>query len=309
LLYFLIKTSIRLALKIFCRKMVVNGVEAMPRISPVLIIANHPNSFLDAIIIGSIFRRPVHFLARGDAFRKPWHNRLLRLLNMIPVYRLSEGKENLHLNETAFRRSREILSQNGIVLIFIEGISVNKHELQPFKKGAARIALESSEDKNLQILPMAIAYDSFERFGKAVNVNIGEPLLARTVFPFDEEARNIRYFNEVLYKEIDRRIEIPSDTIKQSRTKKILLFLPGIIGYCLHFPFYFPVRSLIRKKTSGTIFFDSVLFGVLLILYPVYVLLICLLLHFLAIPFFIIVPVFFLYPVLGWFAVQWRRIG
>jgi 1-acyl-sn-glycerol-3-phosphate acyltransferase len=289
--------------------MVIKGASAMPKQGPVLIVANHPNSFLDAVIIGSIFSQPVHFLARGDAFRKPWHNRLLGLLNMIPVYRLSEGRENLHLNETAFRRSREILSRNGIVLIFIEGISVNKHELQPFKKGAARIALESSGDKNLQILPLAIAYDSFERFGKRIHINIGEPLLAKPLFPFDEEAKNIRHFNAVLYEEIERRIEIPSGASKRSPTKKLLLFLPGTIGYCLHVPFYFPVRSMIRKKTQGTIFFDSVLFGVLLFLYPFYVLLICLLLHFLAVPFFITVLIFFLYPVLAWWAVQWRRSG
>jgi 1-acyl-sn-glycerol-3-phosphate acyltransferase len=309
LLYSLIKIPIRLALKIFCRKTVVSGADSIPKQGPVLIVANHPNSFLDAIIIGSIFSRPVHFLARGDAFRKPWHNRLLRLLHMIPVYRLSEGKENLHLNETAFRRSSGILSQNGVVLIFVEGISVNKHELQPFKKGAARIALESSGDENLQILPLAIAYDSFERFGKQVNINIAKPLLAKSLFPFEEEAKNIRHFNDVLYKEIERRIEISSDRSKQSFTEKLLLLFPGIIGYCLHFPFYFPIRSLIRKKTKGSIFYDSVLFGVLLILYPLYVLLICWLIHFLAIPFFIIVLIFFLCPVLAWSAVQWRRTG
>jgi 1-acyl-sn-glycerol-3-phosphate acyltransferase len=309
LLYSLIKTFTRLALKIFCRKMVVMGLGLIPPGGPVLIVANHPSSFLDAIIIGSIFGRPVHFLARGDAFRKPWHNRLLRLLNMIPVYRLSEDKENLHLNETAFKRSREILSRDGIVLIFIEGISVNKHELQPFKKGAARIALESTGNENLQILPLAIAYDSFKRVGKQVNINIAKPLLVKPLFPFEEEAKNIRHFNSVLYEEIERRIVIPSDAIKESRTKKRLLFLPGIIGYCLHFPLYFPIRSVIRKKTKGTIFFDSVLFGVLLILYPLYTLLICWLLYFLAVPFFLIVLIFFLYPVLAWCAVQWRRSG
>ena len=82
-------------------------------------VANHPNSFLDAIIIAAHFKEPIHFLARGDAFRKPWHNRLLRLLHMIPIYRISEGRENLHKNEYAIERSAELLQQNKIVLIFI----------------------------------------------------------------------------------------------------------------------------------------------------------------------------------------------
>jgi 1-acyl-sn-glycerol-3-phosphate acyltransferase len=52
---------------------------------PLLITANHPNSFLDAIIIGALFQQPVHFLARGDAFKKPWHRWLLEQLHMIPA--------------------------------------------------------------------------------------------------------------------------------------------------------------------------------------------------------------------------------
>jgi 1-acyl-sn-glycerol-3-phosphate acyltransferase len=154
LLYSFIKIIVRLALKIFCARTIIKGESALQIRGPVLITANHPNSFLDAVIIGSRFDRPVHFLARGDAFRKPWHNRLLRLLNMIPVYRLSEGKENLSLNDSSFRRSKEILDAGGIVLIFIEGICVHKHELQPFKKGAARIAMESRANKKLHILPL-----------------------------------------------------------------------------------------------------------------------------------------------------------
>ncbi|OYY16384.1 MAG: glycerol acyltransferase, partial [Sphingobacteriia bacterium 35-40-8] len=121
---------------------------------PVLICANHPNSFLDAIIVAALFKEPIHFLARGDAFNKPWHASLLKLLHMFPVYRLSEGKENLGLNETAFENSRKILRKNGIVLIFIEGICLNKNNLQPFKKGAARIAFSSwKEGIPLRILP------------------------------------------------------------------------------------------------------------------------------------------------------------
>ncbi len=52
---------------------------------------NHPNSFLDAIIIGAHFKRPVHFLARGDVFKHPLSKAILIRLKVIPIYRLSEG--------------------------------------------------------------------------------------------------------------------------------------------------------------------------------------------------------------------------
>jgi 1-acyl-sn-glycerol-3-phosphate acyltransferase len=305
LFYSLIKMMVRLALDIFCRKMVIKGRAPLSMKGPVLVVANHPNSFLDAIIIGSLFNRPVHFLARGDAFHKPWHAGMLRLLNMIPVYRLSEGKENLYLNEEAFRRSKEVLSQNGIVLIFIEGICVHKHELQPFKKGAGRIANESRSVECLHVLPIGIAYDSFEHFGKQINIQIGKPLFPASLLPYDDEAKSIRYFNERLFDEINQRIQVPTKS-KTASTEQALLFLPGIAGYVLHLPIYTVLKKSIQRKTKGTVFYDSVLFGTLLFLYPLYLILVSLILLSAHLPIPYVAVIFMLHPVLAWCAVQWR---
>lgn len=302
LLYQLIKIFVRLGLLVFCRKISVNNRQLLRIKGPVFIAANHPNSFLDAIVIGSLFSRPVHFLARGDAFTKPGHARLLRLLNMIPVYRLTEGKENLSRNEQAFERSREILSSGGIVLIFIEGICVNKHTLQPFKKGAARIASENRELKDFRILPVAMAYDSFNRFGKAIRVNISQPIKAPTLFPFEGEAKNIQHFNEVLFAEIESNILLPAPADKRSTIETVLLLLPAAAGYLLHKGFYSLVKAIVKKKTEGTVFFDSVLFGVLLILYPLLLLLLCVLLWVLQVSPWLVLIVFIAPPLLAWVA-------
>jgi 1-acyl-sn-glycerol-3-phosphate acyltransferase len=297
----------RLALKIFCRRICINDAERLQIRGPLLITANHPNSFLDAIIIGAGFSRKVHFLARGDAFKKPWHSQLLRLLHMIPVYRLSEGKENLFLNEQAFSRSKEILSGNGIVLIFIEGICKHTHELQPFKKGAARIAIESASLKNFRILPLGIAYDSFERFGKRVNIVIGEPLTAKKVLPFDEEAKNMRHFNAVLHERIAERIIVPNEITQLPAIASYLLFIPGITGWLLHFPLYSVLKNIIREKTRHTVFYDSVLFGVLLFTYPLYLLLIAFFLLLMHFPTVVIFYILLLHPLTAWCAVQMKR--
>ena len=63
-----------------------------------MLVANHPNSFLDAVLIGAAIHRPTHFLARGDAFNHKTAAKILSSLNMLPVFRLSEGKENLLKN-------------------------------------------------------------------------------------------------------------------------------------------------------------------------------------------------------------------
>ena len=75
---------------------------------PLLIAANHPNSFLDAIILTSLFKNPVYSLARGDAFAGKIITKILTSLNMLPVYRVSEGVENLEHNYTTFKACQDI---------------------------------------------------------------------------------------------------------------------------------------------------------------------------------------------------------
>lgn len=272
-MYYLIRTWVRAALYFFCKRIREENAGMLRTKGPLLLVANHPNSFLDAIIIGSRFARPVHFLARGDAFRKPLVSKVLTALNMIPVYRLSEGKENLSLNEDAFRRSCEILSAGGIVLIFIEGICVHSHELQPFKKGAARIAFENRTLKNFRVLPLGIAYDDLRRFGKTIQINYGETLLPEQLFSEENESKNRIRFNGILREKIQSLIQIPT----AEKTDAMLhgaLWYPAWIGRALHAPLWFPLQRCILVRTKGTVFYDSVLFAALMFLYPLYLLLV-----------------------------------
>jgi 1-acyl-sn-glycerol-3-phosphate acyltransferase len=266
---------------------------------PVLITANHPNSFLDAIIIAAVFKRPIHFLARGDAFNKPWHSALLKTLHMFPVYRLSEGKENLGLNATAFENSRKVLSRDGIVLIFIEGICVNKHELQPFKKGAARIAATCwKEGIPLTVLPLGIGYNSLQKMGKSVLIQPGDLMHQNELMPFEEDAKNYVVFNQLLFEKINELIFIPKFKASTSNAKQFL----GRIGDALNRPLYTLINGFVRKKTKGTVFYDSVLFGLLFFCYPLYLLSLGFLLSVLGLPLFPVSLILFLHPILAYFA-------
>ncbi len=305
LLYPELKIIIRLALRLFCSRIDCTNKQLFTTPGPLLIVANHPNSFLDAIVIASRFRHPVHFLARGDVFTRFWHNKLLDLLNIIPIYRLSEGKENLGLNAFAFERSKQILSQNGVLLIFIEGICVNKQELQPFKKGAARIALNCLENNiAISVMPLGIAYDSFHRFGKTIIIQPGEPIKATTLLPYDEPAKNMIYFNNILSAKLNPLIQLPGERVGKTH-QQILLTLPAAIGYVLHAPLYQLLKQITRHKTAGTVFYDSVLFTALLLVYPFYLLLLLVILSLLHVPAWIVAAAILLHPFLAWCAGQW----
>lgn len=303
-MYSFIKLPIRLALHIFCANKEVINPQFLQQKGPLLLVANHPNSFLDAIIIAAHFKESIHFLARGDAFRKPWHNTLLRLLHLIPIYRISEGRENLHKNEYAFERSAELLKQNQIVLIFIEGICLHTHKLQPFKKGAARIALSVVQAQHpLHLMPVGISYNSFLSFGKNIRLHLNEPIEAKKLLDDQDGAKNFQNFNEQLYHQLSAMIKVPETFRSQYR---ILLAIPAIIGFFLHIPLYTLIKKWIYKKTKGTVFFDSVMFGVLLIVYPVYLLLLALLLLLLHTSFSIVSLFVLLHPLLAWCAVQYK---
>jgi 1-acyl-sn-glycerol-3-phosphate acyltransferase len=272
---------------------------------PLLITANHPNSFLDAIIIATIFNKPIHFLARGDAFNKPWHNVLLRTLHMFPIYRMSEGKEFLKLNAAAIENSRNVLRKNGIVLIFIEGICVNKHELQPFKKSAARIASNCwKEGIPLKILPLGLAYSSFNKMGKSVLIQTEEIMNQKTLMPFEEEPRNYVFFNEILFEKIEKLVKIPD--VKPSSTFFIKLL--GKLGYLIHYPLFFLVRRIVLVKTKKTVFYDSVLFGSLFFCYPIYLVVLGIFLSMISLPIFYILLLIFLHPLLAYFATSTRKL-
>lgn len=282
----LLKILIRSALWLFCSDIHINNKHLLKQEGPLLIIANHPNSFLDAIIIGAQYKRRIYFLARGDAFTKKHHRFLLGLLNMIPVYRLREGKQFLHLNEFAFKESERLLNKGEAVLIFIEGTCINTHELQPFKKGTTRI-LEGIQ--KIGVFPTihiaGIAYNQLRGIGKKVNLSISLMKYHKQISTPKDRVD----FNKSAFELLQKNIH-PSG-------------LPTIIKktplYYLHFPYYNFIEKKVYKKTKGTVFYDSVLFSLLLFSYPLFLLLIFCILYLISIPLPIIFGTLLCIPLLS----------
>lgn len=251
---------------------------------PLLLAANHPNSFLDAVIIDVLFSQPVWSLARGDVFRNKFINRILLSLKILPVYRVSEGVENLNSNYNTFSDCVEIFRKDGIVLIFSEGRCVNEWRLRPLKKGTARLAITCWEKQiPLKVLPVGINYSSFRKFGKNVFIQFGEPLDSDLLKDFDTHGAKTQVFNRQLHSElknivydIDENDNKSQDTklsIPVSPVKKLLLFPPAMLGYITHAPIYLPVLFFVNKKFRKSDHYDSIQIALLLFIYPVYLLL------------------------------------
>lgn len=256
---------------------------------PLLIAANHPNSFLDAIIVSTLFKQPVYSLARGDVFANGFFSKVLRSVNMLPVYRLSEGAENLGYNYVTFEACKKLFEEKKAVLIFSEGGCTNEWKLRPLKKGTARLAMNAwKQNIPLKVLPLGINYNSFRSFGKNVHLNFGKTITSNDLEFITQEGKAINEFNEKLEAQLKKLVyhidrndyqkQHENFYEKQSTFKKVILFIPAVIGFILNAPLYFIIHLMIKDRAVDH--YDSIMTGILFFFYPVYVLAITLVLFF-----------------------------
>ena len=84
MLYTFIHKVALLALKLFFNEVTIQNREKVPQNSPVIFVANHPNFFMDPLIVGSCCPRILHFFAKSTIFSSRFKNLFLDKLNLIP---------------------------------------------------------------------------------------------------------------------------------------------------------------------------------------------------------------------------------
>ncbi len=283
MLYKFLLLPARIFIHFYCRRIIINKKNILRQKGPLLIASNHPNSFLDAIILATLFKSPIHSLARGDAFANKIVTKILASFNMLPVYRVSEGVENLENNYDTFSACQYIFKHDGIVLIFSEGRCINEWHLRPLKKGTARLALEAWQSGvNLKVMPLGINYSSFRKFGKIVFLNFGNFITKEEIEEDIYSGKTIIAFNQKLKHELEKlvfEIDINDKEKRKKRFyikhfffKRILLFIPSVAGMILHIPLYLSIHLAIKNKAADH--YDSILTGLLFFIYPLYIVLI-----------------------------------
>ena len=278
-----------MAMMLFCRHIIINRPSVLQEKGPLLIASNHPNSFLDAVIFDALFEPPIWSLARGDVFKHKFIIKILTWLKILPVYRVSEGVENLGANYQTFESCRNIFRKNGVVLIFTEGRCINEWHLRTLKKGTARLALSSWADGiPLRILPVGINYSSFRRFGKNMFINFGNIIQEQDIPREASEGLRIQainrelvsQFGELVY-EIEKKDLVKQKSLlerKPNSLETILLALPAMLGWMIHLPLYLPLRLFTKVKANHNDHYDSILTALLLFSYPFYLLLLSIIL-------------------------------
>jgi 1-acyl-sn-glycerol-3-phosphate acyltransferase len=176
---------LNLILRVFFRRIEVQGLERVPEDGAVLFLVNHPNGLVDPLFLFTLVPRRVSFLAKSTLFKMPVVGYLVRAVDSIPVYRKQDEGADTSKNRETFDIARKILRSGGTIGICPEGVSHSEPRLLPIKSGAARIALGAvsmpGQPIDLQIMPCGLYYTAKKSFRSSALLYFGEPFAVEPV--------------------------------------------------------------------------------------------------------------------------------
>lgn len=208
MIYHFLRQIIKISLFIFFKKIVVTGKEKIPVRGPLIIVANHPNTLMDPLIIGSITKQQIGFIANAGLFKNKLLSRIFRYFHVIPIYRKEDMLPGVKPNnKNTFVKCHEYLGKGKNLLTFPEGSSIYELKLREIKTGTARIALSFEDLKNfegnLKILPIALDYSDSIQFRSMVSVTVSRPIIVN------------KYKQAYLNSEFEAILELTEDIAKE----------------------------------------------------------------------------------------------
>src|SRR5213082_3698124 len=158
----MLRSLLRMLIRIFFRRIEVTGVERVPAQGPVLFVLNHPNGLVDPAFLLCLAPRRVSLLAKAPLFRMPVIGSFCRAFDAIPVHRRQDASSDPSQNRETFDTARAVLARGGAIAIFPEGTSHSDPKLRPLKTGAARIAFGAAgalgDASPIRIVPVGLYY-------------------------------------------------------------------------------------------------------------------------------------------------------
>lgn len=179
MIYRTLKFLIGIGIRLYYGEIRVKNKHNLPSDGPLIIILNHPNTLMDAWVVGMICKQPIYYMAKATLFDSKLKLKLLRGLNMIPINRQGEGKIEGVDNDDSLSECYKVLSEGKTLLIFPEGTSYKERVLRKLKTGTARIALETEKRNQgklgLKVVAIGLNYSAQEKFRSNILIDIDKP--------------------------------------------------------------------------------------------------------------------------------------
>lgn len=210
-----VKLYVKVSLQFYTKKIRVFGKENIPKKGAILFAVNHPNALMDPLFVTTSNGRENHFLVRADVFKKPLIKKALESLNLMPIYRIRDGRKQLSNNDEIFEKCFSILNKQQTLIIFPQGGHCRDRTIQPLSKGFTRIifgALEKYKTLEIAIIPVGITYQNSSTFPSKVCVKYGEPIYSRKVFDTNTKAKSIIILKDEVRNQLKKlTVHIPND--------------------------------------------------------------------------------------------------
>ncbi len=173
-------------------RMRVRGRENIPRTGPLLVCCNHAAK-RDPVMLGVSMRRQVFYMAKEELFRGRFLGGLLRKLGAFPVLRGSGGAD-------ALQEAYDLLDDNAVVGVFIEGTRSKTGELGRPKTGAALLAYRTKAP----VVPVCITAEDGRppRVFKRTTVKFGRPIPFEALEMPDDSSMQLRKASRKIMSEI-----------------------------------------------------------------------------------------------------------
>lgn len=202
MLYQFLKILATIGVTIYYRKIYFSGNRKLDTSSPTLIACNHPAGFMEPIILACLFDKPLHFLVRGDLFKKPHLRWLMVNTNQIPIFRFKDGFSNMRDNKDSMNAIMQAIKDNAQIMIFVEGSTELDKKLRKIQKGLAKMAydaLDADVVDKLKVLTIGINFDRSNEWRSDVMIDIGEYETLDKTFVSQEKPVKVLSYTKELY--------------------------------------------------------------------------------------------------------------
>lgn len=309
LLYFLIKTIIGFGYFCYYKKVRFKGLKNVPLDKPVIFLPNHQNALMDPLLVAIYGNRKPYFLTRSDVFTNSFLNKLFDLFQMLPIYRIRDGRNAVHKNQEVFDQCSDLLNRNNALLIFPEANHNVKRRVRPLSKGFTRIifnTLDKNTKLDIRLVPVGINYKNVAGFPDTALFSFGKDISAKEKYsPENPRISSMNMRNEVFnrikeltvhiedhenYGAIIRRLDgmevdyldpervngilanfdAHTKEASQKKTESVLLKLWEGIFWLLNVPVLLIWRLVIRKKVPEAEFLSTYRFLFSLLIYPLF---------------------------------------
>ena len=164
-----------LALRTYFKKISVEGKDNYDSEGATLLAVNHPNSFIDPLLVTSILFGNLYYLTAAEYMGKGIKNWFMRKeFHMVPVYRPSVFADTKG-NSDMFKECSDLLKDSKMLLVHPEGDSVKRLKIQPLKTGLARIAIGTKQkypQLPIKIIPIGLNFTNHHQAFSDVHIKI-----------------------------------------------------------------------------------------------------------------------------------------